>query len=392
MVKREKSGWGARLRSVRRRWWVTLAVLVVLLAGAGAWFGVAAGDDDTSTQRITATVARGTYKTTVSATGTIAPKRDADVAFTSAGTVTSVRVEVGDTVVKGDLLATIDDTALEAQRDAAASQVTAARTQLAEDAGGSSTQVAAAQASLAAAESQLAQAEEAVENATLRAPFSGTVSVVGYAVGDQAGSSPTSGDSGSGPAITVISPRRLLVEANVPATDVARLKKGLQVEITPTGGSKVVYGTVTEVGVIATASDTGAAQFPVTVEVTGTPTGLYAGSSATVAITVEQATDILAVPTAAVRIDDDGTYVNVVVDGEQERRGVEIGSVYGASTEVLSGIAEGDVVEIITITGQRGTGNRGGGGGGGDVQIPGGGRFPGGGLPGGGPVLQGNPG
>jgi macrolide-specific efflux system membrane fusion protein len=114
----------SRLRAVRRRWWV-VSLLVVVAAVAGGWTWMASGDDP-SAQRITATVARGTYKTTVSATGTITPKREEDLTFSSSGTVTRVAVSVGDKVRKGDVLATIDRSSLEAQVDAAQAQVTAA--------------------------------------------------------------------------------------------------------------------------------------------------------------------------------------------------------------------------------------------------------------------------
>ncbi|MGO4255887.1 efflux RND transporter periplasmic adaptor subunit [Marmoricola sp. RAF53] len=380
-----------RLRAVRRRWWVVVAAVLVL-AGAGAWFGLASGDDSAGVQRITATVATGTYKDTVSASGTITPKKEADVAFTSSGTVTAVEVAVGDKVTRGDVLARIDDDVLVAQRAAAQAQVDAAQSQLSEDSGASSTQVAADEAALASARSQLAEAADAVGNATLRAPFAGTVSVVGYAVGDTVGgstggngSAAAGGSDGATAAITVITPRRLLVEANVSAADVSRLKTGMQAEITPTGGGDVVYGTVTEVGVIASASSSGAAQFPVTIEVTGTPAGLYPGSSATVAITVKQATDVLAVPTAALHSDADGTtYVYVVRDGKRVRTTVKTGTAYGAQTEVLSGVKAGDEIEVVTISGQRGTGtnrNRQGG----NLTFPGGAELPGGGqLPPGG--------
>jgi len=338
-----------RLRAVRRRWLVL--GLAVVLAGAGAWYQLAP-DPDSDATSITATVSRGTYKSTVSATGTITPKKDVDLAFTSSGTVTRVAVKAGDVVHQGDVLAKIDATALIAQRDAASAQLTAARTQLAEDAGGSSSQVAADEAAVAAAESALAQAEEAVENATLRAPFTGMVSAISYAVGDQAGSGgnqPASDSSSTASGITVISPHKLLVSANVSATDVSSLKTGMQAEITPTGGGEVVYGTVTEVGRIASASDSGAAQFPVTISVTGTPSGLYPGSSASVAITTKQATDVLTVPTQALHTENGTTYVYVVDGKKRTRTTVTLGTAYGMQTEVKSGLKEGDTVEVISF-------------------------------------------
>jgi len=338
----------ARLHGVRRRWWV-VALVVVVAAVAGGWTWMARGDEPTA-QRITANVARGTYKTTVSATGTITPKREDDLTFSSSGTVTRVAVAVGDRVHKGDVLARIGTASLQAQVDAAEAQVTAAETQLDEDADASATQVAADSASLASARSDLDQARDALAAATMRAPFDGTVSAVGFEVGDQVGSGSNqaaSDGAGGSPAITLISPRALEVDANVPAADVSQLKKGMQVEITPTGGGEVVYGTVSEVGVIATASDSGAAQFPVTVAVTGRPSGLYAGSTASLAITVKQATDVLAVSTAALHTDGDTTFVYLIDGSKRTRRDVTVGETYGMQTEVTSGLEEGDVVEVI---------------------------------------------
>lgn len=384
----------SRLSGVRRRWWLLGLVIVLTGAGAGGWL-LLRPEPAPSAQSITQTVTRGTYKTTVSATGTITPVKQADLSFSSTGVVTAVAVAVGDTVKKGDVLATIDNTTLVAQRDAAQAQVTAAQTQLSEDAGGSSAQLSADRAALAAARSQLAEAEEAVEDATLTAPFSGTVSAVGVDVGDQAGGSqnqPAATGTGSTAAVSLITPQRLLIEANVSASDVSSLKKGLQAEITPTGGGDVAYGVLSEVGVIAGASDSGAAQFPVTIEVTGTPTGLYPGSTATVAITVKQANDVLTVPTQALHTEDDGTvYVNVVDGGAVTKKVVTLGESYGMQTEVLTGLDEGATVEVLSFRRPAGSGNTRNGGDKGFPVPPGGGTFP---MPaggGGGPVLQTGP-
>src|SRR4051794_4888624 len=101
-----------RLRAVPRRWWVMFLVVGVAV-GAGGWTWMSR-DDAAGAQRITATVARGTYKTTVSATGTITPMRQADLTFSSSGTVTQVAVEVGDKVTHGEVLARIGSASLQA--------------------------------------------------------------------------------------------------------------------------------------------------------------------------------------------------------------------------------------------------------------------------------------
>jgi RND family efflux transporter MFP subunit len=393
-----------RLRAVPRRAWAILVVVIVL--AVAAWLKFAPDSSSSSTTSINTTIATGTYKTTVSATGTITPKRDVELEFTSSGTVTRVAVKAGQKVVKGDVLAKIDAASLRAQRDAAQAQLTAAQSQLSEDSGGTSAQVSADEASVASATSSVSQAQDAVDNATLKAPFTGTVSAVGYAVGDQTGSSGGGGDQNAASSasdtttgITVISPSNLLVDADVSASDVSQLKTGMQATITPTGGGSVVYGTVSEVGTIASASDSGAAQFPVTIAVTGTPTGLYPGSSATVAITIKQATNVLAVPTQALHSAGNTTYVYTVKNGKTTKTTVTVGTAYGAETEVTSGLKAGDVVQVISITRPTGsTTNRNGGGGlfnrtgsgtgttGGGF---GGGGFGGGGFPGGGSVTGG---
>jgi multidrug efflux pump subunit AcrA (membrane-fusion protein) len=80
----------SRVLAVPRRWWV-MSLVALVVVGAGGWTWMARGDD-ADPQRITATVARGTYKTTVSATGTITPTREEDLSFSSAGRVTRVAV------------------------------------------------------------------------------------------------------------------------------------------------------------------------------------------------------------------------------------------------------------------------------------------------------------
>jgi macrolide-specific efflux system membrane fusion protein len=301
----------------------------------------------------TATASRGDYETTVQASGTITPSREEELSFSSSGEVTAVPVAAGDRVHKGDVLARIDATTLVAQRDAADSALDAAVTQQDEDAdaGASATQLAADEAQVTAAKSQLAQAREAVRDATLRSPINGTVSAVDVAVGDQVGgaSTPTddgSDSSGSSAAVTVISTDSFEVDATVGSSDVESLKKGLQATITPTGATEPVYGTVSEVGAIATADSTGVATFPVTIDVTGTPDGLYAGSSADVTIVVAKVTDVLTVPSQALHTDDGETYVYVVDGDDRTRTLVTTGTTYGMNTEIKSGLTEGQTVEV----------------------------------------------
>ena len=91
----------------------------------------------------------------------------------------------------------------------------------------------------------------------------------------------------------------------------------MQAQVTPTGATDPVYGTVTDVGLVAEASSSGAATFPVTVTITGAQAKLYAGTTATVSIITKQVSDVLAVPSLALHTTGSTTYVEKLVGGKQ---------------------------------------------------------------------------
>jgi len=270
---------------------------------------------------------------TVSASGTLEPATEADLSFQSAGTVNSVGVSVGQQVTKGEVLASIDTSALQGQVTLAQAVVTQAQAQVtAAGSSGSASQIAAADAQLASAQAKLLAAQQALSQARLTSPIDGVVAAVAVKVGSTVGGSGTSGSSGSsssgagrvassggtggsaaGPggtagtggagasgsssaAISVISTNAWIVQTQVGNADLASLKQGMQAQILPTGSRATIYGTVESIGIVASSSSSGTSQFPVTIAVTGAPAGLYAGTAASVSIIVKQMDDVLTVP------------------------------------------------------------------------------------------------
>lgn len=396
------------LTRVRPRWRrprrlvLVLSALVVVSGVVGAWLLLRA-DEPAAASTTTATVSTQTLKQTVTASGTVAAATTEDLSFDVGGTVTKVFVEPGDTVRKGQRLARVDDDVLQAELDAAQSSLDAAETAQSEHVsnGASDEQLAADEASVLAAESSLTEAQDAVDDAVLRSTIAGTVTDVGIEVGDSAGSSmstpsststststDTATDTASG-TITVVSTGHFVVDATVSSSDVEKVEAGMQAEITVSGIDEAVYGTVSEVGLVAETDSSGAAAFPVTIAVTGERDDLYSGTSADVAVVVSQRADVLTVDSRAVQTDGETTYVDKVTDtatGATERVSVETGETSGMVTEVTSGLAEGDVVQVPAFVGP------GGNGGDQDMQefqqqmqerMQNGGGFPGGG-PGGG--------
>lgn len=95
-----------------RRWikWIVLA-LIVLLA---LWLFFGRGGKGV-THYVTQNVARGDLTVTVTATGNLEPRNQVDIGVELSGTVREVDVDVNDVVKKGQLLARLDTTRLNAQ-------------------------------------------------------------------------------------------------------------------------------------------------------------------------------------------------------------------------------------------------------------------------------------
>lgn len=390
---------------VRRRWrpvrdrlgrrGLAVAAAVVVALVVGGYFLFRPGTSVAQAQPLTYTVAKTTVKQSVSATGTLTAAKEADLSFGASGTVTKVLVSVGDKVKKGQVLAMIDPTSLRASYNAAQSSLTAAQTQYSDDAaaGAGSTQLASDSAQIASAKASLAQAADSLADAKLRATFAGTVAsraldvgdtVAGGSSGSSNGSSAGSGGSGgetsastnstssssssssstsSSSAFVVIQPGHFVVTASVGASDISSVKKGMQVQLTPSDASTTLFGTVSAVSMVADSSTSGSATFPVTVDVTGTHTDLYAGTSVTVSIITKQISNVLVVPALALSSSNGKTYVQKVVGTKTVKTAVTVGQTYGGQTEITQGLSSGDKVQLatggFTRTSTSGTGGTG---------------------------------
>ena len=122
--------------------------------------------------------------------------------------------------------------------------------------------------------------------------------------------------------------------------------------ITTEGANGPVSGTVASIGLTADTSS-GVATFPVVIDVTGTPSGLYAGASASVTIIYHQLADALAVPAAAILPGPGGkTAVHVMVNGHQVTKTVTTGLTVNGLTQITSGLTAGErvVVNLVNIS------------------------------------------
>jgi multidrug efflux pump subunit AcrA (membrane-fusion protein) len=420
-----------RLRG-RPRLSATVAAIAVLAAGIGTYAatrggGAAAASATTTVQ----TVATGTIKQSVSATGTLAPATQASLTFPVSGQVTAVDVAVGDKVTAGQVLAKIDAASLAVNVAQAQATVATAQAKVDSDAtsGADATQTAADQAALTAADNQLSSARSQEATATMTSPIAGVVATVnlvngqtvsGTSTSGSSGSSGTSGGTGStgstggtGGAggtsgagagassstsstttaqILVISTNSWIVNATVDATSVGLIAKGDQAQLTVTGSTGAVYGTISSIGLVSSSTST-TASYPVVVAVTGSPSGLHDGAGVTAALIYKQLSNVVVVPSTALhRTSSGGQYVEQVTNGKTVQTTVQVGAAAAGQTQITSGLKAGDQIVVPVIqrpTGTTGTTNRGGQGGtgggfGGGGFGGGGGGFGGGGFGGGG--------
>lgn len=352
--------------------WLGGALAVTLAGGGVWWFGLrddASAAPAVTTQTVAASLT--TLEKTVSASGTVAPTVLEEVSFAAAGTVTAVDVAAGDTVEAGQVLATIDTLRLNADLLEAKATLASAQARLAsaeDDDDGSTAaeaQVAAASAQVDVAQAAVDEAQELMAAATLVAPAAGLVTEVGLEVGDVvagtggsespgADASIPSGSSTSattgGAQVVIVGTDSWTVEVTVDDSEVALIEVGDQAELTLEDATDLVFGTVAEIGLVSTTTG-GVAAFPVTIEITGQPEGVYDGVAAEVEIVYERRTDVLTVPSAAVRTVDGASVVTQLdADGNEVETAVTIGETVGDVTEITDGLAEGDEVVVAVVT------------------------------------------
>jgi RND family efflux transporter MFP subunit len=287
--------------------------------------------------------------------GNLSAEREAQVRAQVGGQVLAVYADQGQAVRAGQPLARIDASALTDAATSARTGVASAQTalevarrnyeraQTLNQAGAMSdrdletarAQLSQAQAQAAGARSQLASAQKQLGNTTVSSPINGVVSVRPVSAGDivQPGAA----------LFTVVDPRSMRLEANVPADQLGELKLGSTVRFTVNGyPGKTFTGTVSR---IAPAADPQTRQVPVVVSIPNEGGTLVAGLFAQGRVESQVRQGIL-VPASAV--DERGVTPTVLRlrNGRTERVNVQLGirDPDSERVEVTSGIAPGDTL------------------------------------------------
>ena len=349
------------VRRTTRRTFVGAGVMVVVVAAGGYWL-VHRGGGSSAAATIsyrTVSVVTQTLRESVTSTGTVEPAQQASLNFGVSGRVTAVQVAAGNHVAAGQVLATVDSAQARAVLAEAQASLAGAQARLDSDTGtgATSTQLDADQAAVTSASGQVTSARTALASATLTSPIEGVVAAVDLTVGQQVAGSGSAAGSGAGSGgsnassgttsaqILVISDKAWIVTTSVDDTQIGLLAKGDQAQIRSASDGATVYGTISSLGLIAS-NTSGVAGFPVVVSVTGSPSGLHAGASAAVTLIYRQLSNVLAVPSAAVRAENGHEVVLQSKNGKQVSMPVSVGPSAGGYTQITAGLSEGAQVLV----------------------------------------------
>jgi macrolide-specific efflux system membrane fusion protein len=359
---------------------MTLAVVSIAVLALAAFLiyrGVT-GDAQAAVTYTTATAQKMTLISSIEGTGNIELPDTASVVPSVSGEVSGLEVEVGDTVEQGQVLFTLvnpqlDVSVAEAQNaydkallavDVARLDLTAAKNSLADlydsyhttlqlkqsKAAVTSAELAvtAAENAVKSAEISLAQAEDDAAARTVIAPISGVVTAVSVEDGD------TVGGSASGAALTITDPDVYQAAITLAESDIGQVEVGQQAVLSFDALPDLTQmGHVTRVDVTGT-NESGVVSYKVVITPDVMDGSVKGGMTVSVNIITDVARDVLAVPSAAVKSSAQGTYVQVLQEGQPVNVTVEVGMSNDSYTEITSGLTEGQ--EIITGTTTSGGG------------------------------------
>lgn len=211
---------------------------------------------------------------------------------------------------------------------------------------------------VAQAERALADARDNLANTSIRAPFAGTVAKVSAKKGDSIS---------SGSIVATIMTKQKVANITLNEVDVAKIENGQKATLTFDAVSDItIAGEVSDVDSLGTASQ-GVVSYSVQIAFTTNDDRIKSGMTVSAAIVTDVKQNVLLLPNAAVKSQSDNYYVEILegikkspenVGGQgivsktlPIQKTVEIGISNDAKTEIMSGLQEGELAVIRSISG-----------------------------------------
>ncbi len=289
-----------------------------------------------------APVVRDSMVESLALTGRLAarPGGSALLAAPAAGVVSSVRVQVGDRVARGALVAELDVPELSAdarQKATAADQAdreAARQRQLLTDGITSARQAEEATAAAEQARAAAAAARDLLARTRIVSPIAGRVQSVLVQRGERV-------DAGK-PLVEIVAPDTLDLVVPVPAGDLRRLSPGLEAAVLQEGDTAAVRG---RLAALAPGVDSLTNAGVAVIRVPNSAGHLHPGAGATARLRLGVRPQALVIPESAVVLAGDSSVVFVVgADSVAHQRVVNRGIKSGNRIEVTGNLAPGDRV------------------------------------------------
>ena len=222
------------------------------------------------------------------------------------------------------------------------------------------------------AKNALQDAKDALPDYLIRAPFAGVIVNVTAKNGD---------NISQGAVLATLITKQKIAQTSLNEVDAAKIKIGQKATLTfDAVPNLTITGEVAEINTLGTVTQ-GVVTYQVKIVFDTQDERVKPGMSFTAMIITDLKQNVLIVPNSALKSQGstDAKYVQVLINGVPQTKTVETGLSNDTSTEIISGIVEGDNVITQTITGSPTTGTTQTTGG---IRIPGlggGGGFRGGG-------------
>lgn len=349
---------------------ITAAIAVIVIAacaGGGLYYHQTQQQAQQAAAVETAQVERMNLTSKVSATGTIRPVDSVEVSPKITARISQVLVKENDRVTAGQTVATLDGKDYQAKYDQAQYKVTNTRLDyerykmLYDQGAGTKQTLDNAEYEYNTALSNLTAAESDLAETTITAPMSGIV------VGEPkpAGTMAVQGNSNPTVIMRIADTSQKQIMAKIDETDIGNIKVGQdatftvdtytnrtftahvsKISQTDTSNTWDTNGTSTSSS-SSSSSSASVIYYYVTLDVDDPDDVLRLGMTARVEINTAEKEDALVVPIAALKTNDNGSYVlRVNASGQTEQVPVTTGIYSDEYVEILSGLSEGDRVSV----------------------------------------------
>ena len=374
----------------RRRWQKSVAVLLIVLLAAGGWYAMKArgagkpaaaaqseGSDKGGDKKPppidtyelskadVATIAKRELRLNLPLAGALAPLDQATVKSKVSGVVLETTLQEGMNVSAGQVIARLDAAdqrarvaQMQAAYDEANARLSLARknsansqallkqnyiSQSSYDTSQNSVEL--AEASLAAAKAQLDMARIALADTVIKAPLSGVISKRHVQAGEKL--------APDMPVSTIVSLRQLNLEAQVPASEVPRVKIGQEVRFKVDGFQQREF--IGKVARISPTTEAGSRSMLVYISVDNSDGVLRGGMFAKGAITTQRSAEAPLVPLAAVREVKGENLVYTIIANQVVAKPVTLGlrNEDEGVAEVTAGLDAGATVITAKLDGVK---------------------------------------